>query len=352
MQSPKHTNHTAIDAPQGTAVFSRGEGTRIHRLLCIHQWLATNECRATIPLNCRTLARRLEVSEETIRRDIDALKTAPYNLPIAFHRAANSYYYHPPTSGFPIGAGLTSRELMALVVARQAFDSFRGGSSGEHLRAPAAKLTGTLNAEALTTGMTNLERLVSFHHSRECLGDLAVFDTLCVALLEQRSVLVEYVRKGVPDFTARSLSLHPYHLAYIHDRWVLVAVDSRDDVAELKTFELSRIRRAEVQRSAFKRYGDLDPVQHLGGLNQAGRKSIRVRVSRAEAERIRDRHWHLGQPLPKTKDESVDLNFNPDELQAITDWLITFADDCEVIEPQELREQVARKRAMLTRTDN
>ena len=206
------------------ATASLARPVQIHRFLAIHEELLKKTRRPNgPPVNCTTLAEILERTRRTIERDIECLKSDPYNLPIEFDRDSNSYRYTEDVPFFPIGANLTGEELLAMSVARQALGVFSGADFGEKLREAFDKVTGgALNDTTIGNG-TPFDELISYRTPGASIAAPAVFASLLTCLLDRMVLEVDYQAKEASAPKRRTL--HPYHLACIENRWILIARD-------------------------------------------------------------------------------------------------------------------------------
>lgn len=97
----------AVATPRlGPAAFAR-----IYR---IHQCLASGR-----PINAETLARELEMSPRTIKRDVAHMMDR-LGCEIAWNAATRSYYYTSPCESLPL-LRLTADELTAVALAGKTF---------------------------------------------------------------------------------------------------------------------------------------------------------------------------------------------------------------------------------------
>ncbi|MGZ3304187.1 MAG: helix-turn-helix transcriptional regulator, partial [Isosphaeraceae bacterium] len=93
--------------------------------------------------NARILARELEVTRRTIQRDIAFMRR--FHAPLEFDSVRNGYYYTDPSyrlGYFPATEG----ELVALLVAAQVMDQYRGTPFEQDLRKALAKISEILPA--------------------------------------------------------------------------------------------------------------------------------------------------------------------------------------------------------------
>ena len=119
--------------------------------------------------NARTLARDLEVTRRTIQRDIAFMRRL--RAPLEFDSVRNGYYYTDPSyrlGYFPATEG----ELVALLVAAQVMDQYRGTPFEQDLRKALVKISEILPAtievplDVLTGCLSVLPRVQSSNDLR------------------------------------------------------------------------------------------------------------------------------------------------------------------------------------------
>ena len=134
--------------------------------------------------NARPLARELEVTRRTIQRDIAFM--CRLHAPLEFDSVRNGYYYTDPSyrlGYFPATEG----ELVALLVAAQVMDQYRGTPFEQDLRKALAKISEILPAtievplDALTGCLSVLPRVQTTY-------DPEIFRVLVTAVRQSRQL--------------------------------------------------------------------------------------------------------------------------------------------------------------------
>ena len=335
------------------ATASLARPVQIHRFLAIHEELLKKTRRPNgPPVNCTTLAEILERTRRTIERDIECLKSDPYNLPIEFDRDSNSYRYTEDVPFFPIGANLTGEELLAMSVARQALGVFSGADFGEKLREAFDKVTGgALNDTTIGNGIP-FDELISYRTPGASIAAPAVFASLLTCLLDRMVLEVDYQAKEASAPKRRTL--HPYHLACIENRWILIARDVSKAGADdsIRTYVVARLTKPKWGEAQFKRPPHFDPSRYVssafGAHSGEGKHLVRVRIAKIGAHHVLERRWHPTQVIKQEPGGSVVMEFTLSDLGDITRWILGFGADCEVLAPPALREVLATEARRLT----
>jgi predicted DNA-binding transcriptional regulator YafY len=311
-------------------------------LLKIHERL-NDAWRSNRQVNCSTLATALGVSIKTIQRDLEYMRSS-LGLPINYDFGARSFGYPDEVTQFPLGHDLTADERLSLVVARQSLEVFEGVDFAKELKSAFDKITGGM----LSDGHDFLGKSLDCYISVRTPGagriqDAKVFRAVRRALLSHFELRLEYQAKGRSAFTPRRL--HPYHLACVANRWILVALDA--DKGAVRTYILARCREPVVTQTEFQRPADFDPMGHLGtsfGVSTGtGTTTVKLRISSEGAHHVIERRWHDTQSVKPLPGSAVEVTFALSDLNDLTRWILGFGSDCEVVEPLKLRAMIAEE---------
>jgi predicted DNA-binding transcriptional regulator YafY len=190
------------------------------------------------------LAERLEVSERTVRRDIDRLRSLGYpveSLPGV-------------AGGYQLGAGSSlppmvfdHDEAIALAIGLRDVAHGSDPSTAEASLRALAKLTSMLPASVrhhidLMSSVTEANPLLSRNPS----PDVAVLGSIAQACRDTVRLTFEYTAVG--DVSSRRY-VEPYRLVTIGRRWYLVAYDL--DRNDWRTFRVDRTREPMPSHNSF-----------------------------------------------------------------------------------------------------
>ena len=70
---------------------------------------------------------------------------------------------------------------------------------------------------------------------------------------------------------------------------------------------------------------------------------MKVRFSPTVARYVEESKWHESQELSKQKDGSVVAEFDLDHTEEIKRWILSFGKHAVVLEPEELRQEIAEE---------
>ncbi|MDW8344652.1 MAG: WYL domain-containing protein [Verrucomicrobiae bacterium] len=304
----------------------------MERMLLIHQAISRGE----FP-NCRSLAATMEVSAKTILRDIEFMRDR-LNMPIAFSPSHNGYHYTEAVENFPL-MQMTEGELVALFVAEQAIKQYRDTPFASPLHAAFEKLTRQLT-DPVSFSWSDLERAFSFRPLGVPIADVALFQTVSRAVLQQHELEFHYRKLNTKRHEPRRVQ--PYHLACIESQWYLFAYDLAR--ASVRTFVLSRMRDARDTGKRFSRPTDFSIQKFLArsfGVYEGQQpKQIRLRFDPSAAQLVQERIWHPSQRLRELPDGALEMTLELGGYPEVLRWVLSWGDRVEALEPPEFRELV------------
>ncbi len=302
------------------------------RMMQIHERIKANRYP-----NCTKIAKEVEVSTRTIKRDIDFMKYR-LNLPIEYDNKRYGFYYTKTVENFP-GLPVTEAEVFALLVAHKAIAQYQGTPYEKPLDAAFRKLTGQLGTQAKFT-LGNLDEALSFRPFAPGDADLEIFQILTRALQEQRAVTFDYKNLGAQNYQARHV--HPYHLACIQNHWYLFAFDVTRKA--MRTFVLSRLRDLELTKEKFKPDAKFDPDEYLKGSFTVfkGKEDYEVVIEFDvwATDLIRGRKWHASQTFSELPNGTSRLTMRLNNIEEMEQWVLSWGLHATVIRPAELSKRL------------
>jgi predicted DNA-binding transcriptional regulator YafY len=290
-------------------------------------------------LSAADLAGRLEVSERTIHRDVEALSAA--GVPVYAERGRHGGIGLLPGYRTDV-SGLTAPEARALFVFAGRGTLADLGLEGE-LRSALRKLLSVLPEPHRPAAEQAAARVVVDHRAwMRARDELPHLATVQEAVWSDRRLALRYRRPGAAAPVERLLD--PYGLVAKAGTWYLVAADAAD-AAEPRLYRVSRIEAAAVTEQPADRPAGLD----LEALWERLRRGVEERGAGVDV-RVRVRRERLDLLLRVVASQLV----APAEAEtAAAGWaglrlrypaegaarasLLAFAGDVEVLEPASLR---------------
>ncbi len=186
-----------------------------------------------------------------------------------------------------------------------------------------------------------------FHTTAHGFGDYKakadIIDTLTVAFEDRRAVLLTYQSQHATEPATRDV--YPYGLARHKGSLYLVALAVEHEA--IRNYKVDRIEAAEITEFVFQRPKDFDMSVHLanafGIYTGSGEVTVVVKFLPAAARFVQESKWHHSQVLARERDGSLLARFALSTTVEIKGWILSFGGSAIVIEPEELRAEIAHE---------
>lgn len=313
----------------------------LQRVLWIHERLGNQ-----LPVTAVSLARELETSERSIKRDIEFMR-GQLGAPIEWDGAGHSYVYSRPCDILPL-LRLDAGEVLALTLAGRTFASWHGTPLGRALTAALGKIAGVIGG-AVSLPVSEIDQLVSPPEASPAIdAEHRHFATALEAIRRRRVLRIVY-QKPRADTPPETRLIHPLHLACLDHRWVLIAHDPARRGP--RNFLLGRIHGAQATPATFDPPADFDLSAYLrGSLGRfTGEKEIEVRLvfDATLAPYLRERPWHASQILTEKPGGAIEATLRLNNLTDVRRHILACGRHVEVLAPAELRETIRTEAAAL-----
>ena len=290
-------------------------------------------------VTARELAKRLEVSERTILRDMDALSGV--GVPVVAERGAGGGWSLLESYQTKL-TGLSAAEIQSLFLARPPRLMADLGLQHE-ADAAMIKLQASLPAASRQHADFARQRiLVDTRGWRDPAESVACLPILFDALWRERQVRFVYTRVlGEPG----ERIVHPLGLVAKGSAWYLVARVERPE-EDLRTYRLSRIREAAILDQPFASLAGFDLAAYWERSAADFREKLpryyaTFLASRAVMQWVRYRGWRLEEEIADAADtQSVRIRLRFDAEEEAIQFALSFGGQIEAIEPPELRARV------------
>jgi predicted DNA-binding transcriptional regulator YafY len=289
------------------------------------------------------LARRLEVSGRTIRRDIERLRELGYPVD-ALTGPAGGYRLHAGTAMPPLL--LDDDEAVAIAVGLRT--------------AARASVTGI--EETSVRALVKLEQVLPSHLRRRvnalqtatvtlaASGPTVDPETLtAIAGASRDRERLRFAYRG-RDGTESRRRVEPHTLVNLGRRWYLVAWDC--DREDWRTFRVDRLARLSPAGTRFtpRALPNDDPAAFVAANLSGAPSRYQARVTlHAPAEQVTGRPLFTGSTVEPIDDETCELRTSDDSLDWLAVRVAMVGVDFEVHEPPELVERIAELGARLQR---
>ena len=284
-------------------------------------------------VTARELAKRLEVSERTILRDMDALSGS--GVPVVAERGASGGWSLLDDYQTKL-TGLSAAEIQSLFLARPARLMADLGLKQE-AEAALIKLQASLPAGSRQQAeFARQWILIDTRGWRDSTESIASLPVLLDALWRGRQVRFLY-RKVLSEASERAGD--PLGLVAKGSVWYLIAnVESKP-----RTYRVSRISEAVILDRASLRPSEFDLAAYWERSAAEFREKLprfyaTFLTSPAVMRWVRYRGWRLEDETPEGDQVRVRLRFDVEE--EARQFALSFGGDIEVVEPRELRAKV------------
>lgn len=276
-------------------------------------------------VRAQDLARRFEISERTVYRDMEAL--GEVGVPIV-GMPGEGYQLLPGYTLPPIMFSETEARALSLAVAMLSGLTANGATQQaaqaalEKIRAVLPKAT-LAQVEALAT-------ILGFYAVARPPLDLddPKFVRLQQAIQAQRVIQIRY--HALHDNQVTERTVEPLHLAYLDNAWVLTAYCHLRQGQ--RNFRLDRIDRLTVTTTTFA-HRVREPAERTGGDER-----ITVRFDAAVVRWVREnQHFTFRHADPSAADGSVLMHYQVTSFGQISGWLLSWGAQVEVLAPLALR---------------
>jgi predicted DNA-binding transcriptional regulator YafY len=297
-------------------------------LLQVHQRMTAGE-----------LAKRLEVSERTIHRDMEALGTA--GIPVTAERGTGGGWHLLEAYRTNL-TGLNEAEIQALFFTKPvrllADLGLRKAADAALIKLLAA-LPSMSRKDAEQVAQRIHVDATGWHHAEE---DISALSTIQEAIWKERKLSMTYQRDGGNSFERL---VDPLGLVAKGSTWYLVAAAEGD----VRSYRVSRVRDARVNEEPCARPKDFDLAAFWAESSTHFVASLpRYQVTARIAPEVLETVYHAGRYARIEKVEPPDaegwitlcLQFEQEE--AACGYLLSFGTRVEIVEPRDLREKVLR----------
>jgi len=309
----------------------------------IRQWQILREIesqRAGVTIH--GLARLVQVSTRTIRRDLQALQEAGFAIYDEGDEHETKRWRLDTQAFRAVQDGLSVTDVAALYLSRSVVESLPGWPLAAELGAAFAKIERALNPrvrEFLATLPQVLSAKRGPHAARTSDRLVEVTRRLFDATRERRIVLMQYF--SAQSNRAKSYRVEPYRLALAHGGVYVVAwVPS---YGAFRTFAVERVQRLSVTEDTFRRTRDLpaDPFGASMGVFSGEPEAIELEFDARLAPFVRGRVWHDSQRIEPLPDGRLLLGLNVSNDWALRSWVLGFGAGVRVISPAALADAIA-----------
>jgi len=311
---------------------------KLERMYLLHRLLDGR--RAAVSLD--RIAQHLECSPATAKRAIREFRTR-LDAPLAYDRTRGGYHYaeREGQARFELpGLWFGAEELAALVTLREMLARLEPGLLGEALEPLSRRLSEIMARRSVGLGRETRRIRVISQHAR---APGASFSRVAEAVLARRVLEFRYARRTDGEATLRRVC--PQRLTRYRGCWYLDAWCH--DRQALRSFAVERIADPRLHRDRPRDVPDADLDAHYadayGIFAGPATATAVLRVAPRLAAWVADEAWHPRQAGTHLADGSYELRVPYGRAEELIRDILRLGEDVEVLEPDGLRSEVARR---------
>lgn len=289
-------------------------------------------------MTAKELSERLEVSERTIYRDMEALSRT--GIPVFAERGKNGGW--SLLEGYRTNlTGLKESEIRTLFVSpsEQLLDDLGLSRTSEEAR---NKLIASLPSAYRENAKDFWNRIhVDTSTWRMRKEKMVAFEVLKNAIWKENKLKIEYQRA---DGITNEVVVKPLGLVAKGSRWYFIAFKDND---EIRNYRVSRINSAESISETFERPKDFDLAQYWRSSTKAFLENLPKYEVWVEAAptilprlQFTDRFVQSVEVENKNQDGWIPVKLSFDTEDEAKGYVLGFADQIKVIEPKELHDKI------------
>jgi predicted DNA-binding transcriptional regulator YafY len=310
------------------------------RSTLLRQWMVLRAIAAAAgKATIKTLVEQTGKSEKTIRRDVSLLQRVGF--PIT--ETTGDYgrkMFAVDAADLP-RVDLCYDEALALFFCRRAVRPLAGTFFWESANGAFRKIKASLGERVAAYVDRMLGRVYQTHIGGAYADKAELIDGLLLGIEECRATFITYhsSRSSEP----LTYPIRPYGM--VDHRGSLYVVGHSEQHDEVRHWKIDRIQEVDVTQVPFQRPPDFDIEAHLAGSLGIydGHQNVRVRArfTASAARYIREKRMHSSQRVSQERDGSAIAEWTLSSTVEAKSFLLSFGSAAEVLEPEELREEIA-----------
>lgn len=291
----------------------------------------------------RELAAELGVHTKTVRRAIATLQEAGFSVVEKTGPRGRKTWHIETTEGLS-QLTFTFDEALALYLGRRFLAPLMGTMIGAAAGRAFKKIRSCLGSTAVEyiDAMTPRWHVTTFG-AADYSDKADILDQLLMGLEEHKVIDITY--RSLQATEPVTYPIHPY--AFVQHRSALYVIGHSPNHGENRMFKVNRIEAANKTVFPFEMPEDFDlkatMASAFGVYLGQDEITVKVRFQPAVARYIEESTWHPSQKLVKQRDGSVLAEFELSDSREFKAWVMSFGRQAEVLEPQELRQEIAEE---------
>ena len=282
--------------------------------------------------NSAELAEKCNVSERTILRYIDILKTK-YNAPIEYDFKRKCFHY---TGSFQLKElDLSAVELYDLAVIFEMIKSYDHNPYKTSQKSLLNKIRSAYGDE-INDQITDVKEKISFRFNPVKKYDEKIFKIIENALFNERTIEINYIKTDKENSAQRTID--PYHLRNYNGDWYLLGYEHNRK--KVRAVSVNRISAVKLTNRYFDIPVDFDVKEYFkysfGKRRSSKPIKIVLEIKKEFINFYKEREIHSSQKFKILQNGNMQVALLLNELKEIKDWLLKEGTKISVISPPEL----------------
>jgi predicted DNA-binding transcriptional regulator YafY len=287
----------------------------------------------------KIIAKELEVSERTIKRDLEILRT-DYVAPIEYdHQQKGFFLCEKWEFSLP---ELSEGEVLALLIATSILKQFKGTPLEASLKSLESKVEEIFRGR-ISFSSQDMNMFISTNISpiNMKLDIKDVFEKIFGAITQKKQIQIEYTTMETGEIKSRIIN--PYHIYHSQGVWYFCGFCHLRE--EVRDFALDRIRKCKVLTKIFQADDNFDLNRYFEKafrMMKGNPETIRIKFDALQSRWIRERIWHPSQKIIELPNEELIMELHADAYD-IKRWILSYGLHAEIIQPLWLRKEILKE---------
>lgn len=287
-------------------------------------------------VKAQDLADRFGISLRTVYRDIRSIEEA--GVPV-YGEAGIGYslvdgYRLPPVM-------FTREEAMAFLTAEKLMAKFTDNNLTEHFSSAMFKVKAVLRGTEKDMVETLEDNIIVMDRKSDTLPPGNILDVLLKAIADKKAVKLVYRAFGNDEDSERLIE--PIGIFHEHNNWYTIAwCHLRETYRQFRADRMISAQLTDIpqqERTSLKEYYRQDKEARAAFPMQ---KAV-IRVHKEVTKYMEEQKHYFGFVSERAEGDYVEMTFLSLSMEeGLARWFLMFADKCEVVEPQELKDAIAQ----------
>ena len=285
-------------------------------------------------LTAREIAERFGCHRTTAYRDLCSLQRSGVPIVEVDHR------FGVLKERYITNVRVTLHESLALYLSARLL-SAHSDKHNPNVVSALEKLAGAL-PESLGQHITRTAEATRMRKTH--LEYIRVLETFTSAWSERKQVRLTYHNPRTGETTERVFD--PYFIEPSPVGWACYVIGFDHLRQDIREFKIERVQQVEILDSSYVIRSDFDPFDFLmqawGVMGGDERIEVKLSFSPDVAYRVRESDWPCVNTIEDLPNGGCLMNLTVSHTLEMKPWIRGWGADCEVLEPQDLRKEIAK----------